>query len=356
MRGASQQLYAPGTHDGRSPDAIMRLGSGYWSSRTVLSAVELGLFTELAAAGELDAEALRDRLGLHPRGARDFFDALVALAMLERLEGRYRNTPATELFLDRAKPTYVGGLLEMNSARSYAVWGSLTEGLRTGKPQNEAKHGGDAFAALYADQRKLHGFVKAMTGVSAGAAHALAATFPWQRYRTVIDIGCAEGCVPVQLALAHAHLRGGGFDLPAVGPFFDDYVAAAGLDDRLSFHPGDFLTDDLPGADVLIMGHILQDWNLDQKRRLLEKAHAALPDGGALIVYEPMIDDDRRESAFSLLMSLNMLIETPGGFNCTSADCRRWLRETGFAEVAIRQLAGPISMAVGIKYSPATGP
>jgi hypothetical protein len=340
---------APAAHDGSSPDAIMRLGSGYWSSKTLLSAVELGLFTELASAGELDAEALRDRLGLHVRGARDFFDALVALGMLERQDGRYRNTSATELFLDRAKPTYVGGLLEMNSARSYAVWGSLTEGLRNGKPQNEAKYGGGAFAAPYSDPRKLRGFVKAMTGVSAGAARALPAAFPWQRYRTVIDIGCAEGCVPVELALAHAQLAGGGFDLPAVGPFFDDYVAAAGLGDRLSFYPGDFLTDDLPPADVLIMGHILQDWNLDQKQLLLEKAHAALPDGGALIVYEPMIDNDRREDAFSLLMSLNMLIETPGGFNCTTADCQRWIRQAGFAEVAIRQLAGPISVAIAMK-------
>jgi hypothetical protein len=332
-----------------TPEAIMRLGSGYWSSKTLLSAVELGLFTELASAGELDAEALRERLELHPRGSRDFFDALVALEMLEREDGRYRNAAATGRFLDKSKPTYVGALLEMNGERSYAVWGSLTEGLRTGEPQNEAKGGGDAFAALYSDPARLRGFVKAMTGVSAGAAHALAAAFPWERHRTVIDIGCAEGCVPVQLARAHEHLRGGGFDLPAVRPFFDDHVAAAGVGDRLSFHPGDFLADDLPSADVLIMGHILQDWDLDQKRALLEKAHAALPDRGVLIVYEPMIDDDRRENAFGLLMSLNMLIETPGGFNGTSADCERWMREAGFDEVSVRHLVVPTSMAIGIK-------
>jgi O-methyltransferase domain/Dimerisation domain len=339
----------PAAHDAPSPDAIMRLGSGYWSSKTLLSAVELGLFTELAAAGELDAEALRGRLGLHRRGARDFFDALVALGMLERHDGRYRNTPATELFLDRARPTYVGGLLEMSSERSYSVWGSLTEGLRSGRPQNEVKGGADAFAAIYADPRRLRGFVRAMTGVSAGAAQALVSAFPWEGRRTVVDVGCAEGCVPVRLALAHPHLRGGGFDLPAVGPFFDDYVAAAGLGDRLCFHPGDFLTDGLPSAEVLIMGHILQDWSLAEKRLLLRRAHAALPEGGALIVYEPMIDDDRRENAFGLLMSLNMLIETPGGFNGTPADCRRWMSEAGFTEVSVRHLVGPISMATAIK-------
>jgi hypothetical protein len=349
MSGRPEPPDAQVAHDHPTPDAILQLGSGYWSSKTLLSAVELGLFTELASARELDAEALRDRLGLHPRGARDFFDALVALGMLKRQGGRYRNTAATELFLDSAKPTYVGGLLEMNSARSYAVWASLTEGLRTGRPQNEATKGGDAFAALYSDPTTLRGFVKAMTGVSAAAARALAAAFPWERYGTVIDIGCAEGCVPVQLARAHPNLGGGGFDLPPVGPFFHDYVAAAGLSDRLSFHGGDFFADELPGGDVLIMGHILQDWGLDQKRVLLEKAHAALPEGGALIVYEPMIDEARRKAAFSMLMSLNMLIETPGGFNSTSADCRRWMRDAGFRKASVRQLVGPISMAIGIK-------
>jgi hypothetical protein len=130
----------PGTAP--TPDAIMQLGSAFWASKTLLSAVELGLFSELASSGPLDAEALRKRLDLHPRSARDFFDALVALGMLERENGAYRNTPETDLFLDRSKPSYVGGLLEMLNARLFGFWNSLTEGLRTGEPQNEAKTGG----------------------------------------------------------------------------------------------------------------------------------------------------------------------------------------------------------------------
>jgi O-methyltransferase/methyltransferase family protein len=332
-----------------TPDAIMELGSAFWGSKTLLSAVELGLFTELARAGSLDAEALRDRLSLHQRSVRDFLDALVALGMLERDNGSYRNTPATDLFLDRSKPTYIGGMLEMMNSRLYGFWGSLTEGLRTGGPQNEAKTGGNFFEVLYSDPERLRGFVKAMTGISAGTARAIASGFPWDRYQTVVDIGCAEGCVPVQVALAHEHVGGGGFDLPAVGQFFDEYVTALGLSDRLRFYPGDFFADELPSADVLIMGHILHDWNMDEKRLLLEKAHAALPDGGALIVYEAIIDDERRENPFGLLMSLNMLIETPGGFDYTGADCREWMREIGFGETYVQHLVGPDSMVVGIK-------
>jgi hypothetical protein len=341
-RDAEDPVAAP------APDGIMQLGHGFWGSITLLSAVELGLFSELAAES-LDAEALRERLGLHPRSARDFFDALVALGMLKREDGRYRNMPTTDLFLDRSKPTYIGGVLEIANARLYGLWGSLTEGLQTGKPQNEIKTGGNLFEAIYSDSEKLRGFMKAMTAVSAGAAQALASVFPWERYRTVIDVGGAEGCVPVQAALTHEHLSGGGFDLPPVGPLFDEYVAAAGVSDRLRFYPGDFFVDVLPSADVLIMGHILHDWNLDERRLLLEKAYAALPEGGALIVYDAIIDDDRRENAFGLLMSLLMLLETPGGANHTGAECQQWMRDAGFRETYVQHLTGPDSMVVGIK-------
>lgn len=334
---------------GPTPDGILQLGMGFWASKTLLSAVELGLFSELAAVGPTDGEALRQRLGLHERSWRDFLDALVALGMLEREDGRYANTPETEVFLDRANPAYVGGMLEMANARLYPFWGSLTEGLRTGEPQNEAKTGGDFFAALYADPARLRQFAKAMTGISAGVARALAAKFPWDRYRTVVDVGCAEGAVPVALALVHEHLSGGGFDLPALEPVFDDYVGSFTLADRLRFHAGDFFVDPLPSADVLVMGHILHDWNMDEKLLLLRKAHEALPDGGALIVYESIIDDERRRNAFGLLMSLNMLIETPGGYDFTGADCRGWMEQAGFKETYIEQLIGPDSMVVGIK-------
>jgi hypothetical protein len=332
-----------------TPDAIMQLGTAFWASKTLLSAVELGVFSELAQAGALDGEALRERLRLHQRSATDFFDALVALGMLEREDGRYANTPATDLFLDQAKPSYVGGILEMANARLYGFWGSLTEGLRTGAPQNEAKGGGDFFEALYADPARLAQFARAMSAVSAGAGQAIAAKFPWRDHGSVIDIGCAEGAVPVQIALAHEHIKGGGFDLPAIEPIFDAHVARFGLGERLSFTAGDFFADPLPTADVLVMGHILHDWNMDEKRTLLKKAYEALPDGGALIVYEAIIDDERRSNVFGLLMSLNMLIETPGGFDYTGADCRAWMQEAGFRESYVEHLVGPDSMVVGIK-------
>jgi len=321
---------------------------GFWASKTMLSAVELGVFTRLAG-GPLDAAELIVALGLHPRSALDFLDALVALNLLEREGGKYRNTPDAALFLDAAKPSYVGGLLEMANTRLYPFWGSLTEALRTGQPQNESKQGGNLFEAVYHDEHALRRFLRAMTGVSLGAAKAMAQKFPWQNYSTFIDIGTAQGALPVQLALAHPHLRGGGFDLPAVGPVFDEYVASHGLQDRLRFHSGDFFKDPCPTAEVLVMGHILHDWDLGQKLELLKKCYTALPPGGCLIVYDAVIDDERRQNAFGLLMSLNMLIETPGGFDYTGAQCCAWMKEVGFTQVRVEPLAGPDSMVIGIR-------
>lgn len=331
-----------------TPERILGTGLGFWASKTLLTAIELGVFTELAK-GPRDVSALAELLGLAWRGARDFADALVALGFLRRDDGVYRNTPETELFLDRAKPSYVGGMLEMANARLYPFWGSLTEALRTGKPQNEAKRGGDFFAALYRDPARLSQFLHAMTGLSLGAHRAIAAKFPWAEYRTFVDIGCAEGGLPIELALKHRHLTGGGFDLPPVKPHFEEYIRAFGLADRLRFYAGDFFTDPLPHSDVLIMGHILHDWGLEEKRTLLAKAYETLPSGGALIAFDAIIDDDRRQNAFGLLMSLNMLIETPAGFDYTSSECSAWMRDAGFSETRVEHLAGPDSMVVGIK-------
>jgi O-methyltransferase domain/Dimerisation domain len=333
---------------GAAPDAIMQLGFAFWGSKTLLSAIELGLFTELAD-GALDAETIAVRLGLHRRGVRDFLDALVALGMLGRRDGLYSNTPATVEFLDRRKSSYVGGILEMANARLYPFWAGLTEALRTGEPQNEAKQGRDLFDELYKDPQRLVAFLKAMTGISLGPAAGIARQFPWDQYSTFADIGTAEGGLAAVLARSHAHLKGIGFDLPAVRRHFDHYIATQGLAGRLQFQAGDFFADPLPKADVLVMGHILHDWGLEKKRTLICKAFEALPVGGAFIVYETIIDDERRSNAFGLLMSLNMLIETREGFDYTGIDSMNWMRAAGFRQTRVEALAGPDSMVIGIK-------
>jgi len=332
-----------------SPEKILQTGLAFWASKTLLSAVEMEVFTKLAAQPQ-KLESLQAKLGLHPRSARDFFDALVALGFLERNDGVYRNTPETDLFLDKKKPSYIGGILEMANRRLFGYWNNLTEALRTGTPQNEVKQGGEPlFTALYANPAALKEFLAAMTGISRGANLGIAQKFPWKNYKSTADVGTAQGDLLVQVLLANPHMKGTGFDLPQVEPIFKEYAAHAGVSDRAVFVPGDFFREDFPKADVIMMGHILHDWGLEDKRMLIQKAYNAIPAGGALIVYESIIDDDRSKNAFGLLMSLNMLIETPHGFDYTGSDCMTWMREAGFRETRVEHLVGPDSMVIGIK-------
>ena len=328
-------------------DYIMQVAFGFWPSKVLLSAVELQVFTELASGPE-DLNALTGRLGLHPRSARDFLDALVALGFLQRAGGQYSNSPATDYFLDKRKPTYCGGLLEMANHRLYGFWDRLTTALRTGEMQAESK-GENFFARLYADPDRLKGFLRAMTALSHTANMAIATTFPWSKYKSAVDVGCAQGDLVVQIARANPHISGIGFDLAEVARVFEDYVRENGVSSRVKFQAGSFFDDPLPRADVVVMGHILHDWDLQQKKFLIRKAYEAIPPGGAFIAYDAMIDDDRCQNLFGLLVSLNMLIETPGGFDYTGADCVAWMKEAGFREVRVEFLGGVDSMAVGIK-------
>jgi precorrin-6B methylase 2 len=329
------------------PNRILDIGYGFWKSKVLFSAVELSLFTELGGDA-LACEALAERLGVHLRGARDFFDALVALQLLDRDgQGRYANRPDCTPFLDRHSPTYLGGRFDHLNARLYPRWARLTQALRTGEPQSELGTGG--YAALYADKSTLDEFLRGMSGGSRLPALMLARLIPWRAYRTFIDIGTAQGCVPVEIARAHPHLRGGGFDLPQVESAFTRYVREHRIEDRLRFHPGDFLSEELPPADVLIMGRILHNWDLATKKLLLAKAYRALPRGGALIVYDALIDDGRRSRLHALLASLNMLIETAGGFEYTAAQCVGWMDDCGFDEMRVEPLDERESAVVGVK-------
>ncbi|MFM7273768.1 MAG: methyltransferase [Gammaproteobacteria bacterium] len=330
----------------------MQVGTGFFGTKTLLSAVEIGVFTRLAA-GPKTGEELQRQLELHPRATADFLDALVALGFLSRegasMSGRYGNTPETDLFLDRNKPSYIGGILEMSNRRLYGFWGNLTEALRTGKPQNEVRQGGNFFAELYSSEQRLEEFLRAMSGVQMGAFLALAESFDFSPYRSVCDVGGAGAALSIALGQRHGHLAMTSFDLPQVAPIATRNVAAAGLADRINVAAGDFFAGPLPKADVIVMGNILHDWNAERKQQLVQAAYDAVPEGGAFIAIENVIDDDRRLNAFGLLMSLNMLIELGDGFDYTGADFAGWAKAAGFKKVVVQPLAGPTSAAIAYK-------
>jgi predicted O-methyltransferase YrrM len=331
----------------------MEIAMGFWSAKVLLSAAELRLFTTLGSRS-MTGDELRAELGLHRRANPDFFDALVALRLLDRdgdgAGARYRNTPETSLFLDRSSPRFLGGFLEMANARLYPFWGDLTEGLRSGQPQNEIKHtGAPMFAELYRKPERLEQFMDAMSGISTANFQALAEKLDFSPHHTLCDVGGATGELSICVATRHPHLRCISTDLPEVTAIAKRRIAAAGLADRITARSLDFFAEPLPKADVITMGMILHDWNLEKKRHLVRAAYDALPPGGVFIVVENLIDDARRENAFGLMMSLNMLIEFGDAFDFTGADLRQWCREAGFRSTEVLPLAGPASAGVAYK-------
>ncbi len=335
------------------PGPILQTAFAFWSSKVLLTAVEFGVFTKLGGRGMTGAE-LGAELGLHSRGISDFFDALVAMRFLDRKgdgpSAEYFNTPSGALYLDRASPRYVGGWLAMLNDRLFKFWHDLPEALRTGRPQNEVKHGQKGmFEELYAELPRLEQFMGAMTGLSRINFEAFAAKFDFSNYKTLCDVGGATGLLCIEAARRHPHLQCISFDLPPVEPIARKHISAAGLSGRIGTASGDFFQDPLPRADVITMGMILHDWNLEKKMRLIRAAYDALPPGGALVAIEALIDDARRENVFGLLMSLNMLIEFGDAFDYTAADFRGWCGEAGFKRFDVIHLAGASSAAIAFK-------
>ena len=336
-----------------TPERIMQIGMGFWPARTLQVATKLGLFTVLGKS-PLTGAQIAEALGLSARAVPDFPDALVALKFLERegagSEATYSNSEEAAMFLDKGSPAYVGGFVEMAHDRLYPFWVDLDQGLRTGQAQNETSRGmASIFETVYSDPNGLKQFLEAMSGISAGNFMALSEKFDFSTYNTLCDVGGAEGLLSILVARANPHMRCTTADLLPVEPISRGKISDAGLSDRVDTAVIDFFNDDLPRADVITMGMILHDWDLPTKRMLIGKAYDALPEGGAFIVIEQLIDDARRENVFGLMMSLNMLIEGGDAFDYTGADFTAWCTEAGFSRCEVMHLAGPSSAAIAYK-------
>lgn len=338
-----------------TPANIMQIGTGYWGSKILLSAVNFQLFTMLAGRKAMSAKDIKSQLGLNctARNVYDFLDTLTGFGFLKRdglLETAvYSNSVDTDFFLDKNKPTYIGGMLEMLNNRLYGFWGNLEEGLRTGLPQNEAKNGGNIFDALYADAGLLKEFIHAMSGIQMGAFTAFAQKFDFSNARTLVDIGGSAGLLSLMVAKHQAHINCTSWDLPPVAPIADETVEKFQLQDRVKTAHGDFFKDPFPKADIVSMGNILHDWDENTKLMLMQKAYDALPVGGSFVAIESVIDDQRRENVFGMMMSVNMLIETGTGFDYTFADFNNWAKAVGFTSTSLLPLAGPTSAAIAYK-------
>lgn len=335
------------------PSRIFQVGVGFFAAKTLLTAVKLELFTVLATQS-LTAEEIRRRLGLQERGLYDFLDALVALGFLQRKgikeSAAYSNSPDCEMYLDKCKLTYVGGILEMANNRLYPFWNHLEDALRTGRPQNEIRSNGtNMFDQLYADKNRTREFINAMGAGQTGNFVSFARQFDFSQYKILCDIGGAGAQLSAMVIRDNPHMQCISVDLPPVIPIALENISKMGLADKIEVVAGDFFNDPFPNADVITMGNILHDWGTKDKRMLIRKAWESLPEGGSFVAIENIIDNDRRQNTFGLLMSLNMLIETSEGYDYTFAEFETWAAETGFSRSYFIPLSESTSAAVAVK-------
>ncbi|MFI5782589.1 methyltransferase [Nocardia sp. NPDC051570] len=304
----------------------------YCGSKALMSAVEIDLFSILAGSGGMTEAELRRELSLHPRLSRHFLEVLVELDLLAKEGDRYRNSPVSELYLDRAKPTFVGGFAETTNDTFYPAWGKLTTALRTGQaqapiPPDDSDHLFRVNVHTQAD--RVRRFMTAMDSHSTAMARELARLLPWDEFTSFADIGGCRGNLAAHLVLAQPHLKGVCFDRAQSEPFFDEHVAALGTVGRVTFQAGDFFADDLPKVDVLVFGHVLHDWSPENRLILMERAHRALNPGGMVVVYDRMIDGSPLD-LHRLFYSLTFMLASGGGSEYSVDQLSQWLAEAGF--------------------------
>jgi 8-O-methyltransferase len=327
----------PSEDTATSPAPINRIILSFCRSRLLISAVEVNLFTKLAETGPQTEVTLRDDLDLHPRYARDFLDALVSLGLLDKADERYANGALADKFLDRNKPTFVGGFLELAANVQWTAWTRFTRALRTGEVQvNSPTDNGNELFRTFVEQDpdRVRRFMSAMDSHSTRVGKELAERVDWSGYTTFADLGGARGNLAANIVLGQPHLRGICFDRPPSKSFFDEHVAALGVADKVTFQAGDFFADDLPQVDVLVYGHVLHDWDTETRRTLIRRAYRALKPGGSLIIYDRMIDDALSDPDV-LIFSLTVMLTSAGGSEYRVRECDQWLREAGFSDITI---------------------
>jgi len=338
-----------------SPENIMRIGMGFWPSQVLLTAVKFQLFTLLAPL-PLSASEIKQTLDLHAtdRHVYDWLDALTGLGFLQRsglLENAlYSNSTDTNIFLDRNKPSYIGGILELANRRLYNSWGRLDAAMLTGQLQDQDMAGkGHSFTEVYATPEKLKEFLDAMSGINMANFKAFAGKFDFSPYKTLTDAGGAGGQLSITIAGQQSHMTCTTFDLPIVEALAAENIQRSGMTEKVKAASGDFFTGTIPAADVIVMANILHDWDEEKKLHLIQKAYDTLPSNGVFAAIEHVIDDQRTKKVFGMMMSLNMLLQTGKGFDYTFSDFQSWAYAVGFTRTELLPLTDKSSAVLAYK-------
>ena len=331
------------------PSPVLDLLIAFRRSKTMFAAVALGVFDALAG-GPKSAAALAGELHAHPDALARLLDACVGLGLLRHDPAGYANTPVADTYLTAASPRRMTGYIAFTNDILWKLWADLEGGIREGTPGWKRSFGWDGpiFANIFRTEAQRREFTMGMHGFGLISSPEVVAAFDLSRFRRLVDLGGATGHLAVAACRRYPDLRAVVFDLPQVVPLAAELVAATEVADRVEVTAGDFFADELPDADLYALGRILHDWADDKALTLLRKMYARLPVGGAVLVAEKLIADDRAGPPWAQMQDVNMLLVTEGRER-TLAGYADLLKQAGFAEVEGRRTTAPVDAVLAVK-------
>jgi acetylserotonin O-methyltransferase len=315
------------------PTPVLQIIDGLRLSKTIFAALEIGVF-DLLEDEELTAAEAAERLRIHPDGAERLLDACCAASMLDKAEGRYRNTPIASTYVVRSSPHTLSGYMLYSNRVTWQLWQHLEDAITEGSPRWTQAFGKqvDLFEHFFRTENAKRTFLAGMHGMGLLSSPAIAGAFDLSHHQVVADLGGGTGHLAAAICARYPHLRGIVFDLPQVVPVTEQYLQRGDADNRIRVEAGDFFTDPLPSADLYCLARILHDWSEDKVRLLLRRIYAALPSGGGLLLGEMLLNEDKTAPAYAMLQSLNMLVCTEGKER-NFYEYRELLESEGFTEV-----------------------
>ena len=336
VSGGAGALAAPSDGPpGVDPTLLVQLSTAYWDSQVFLTANRIKLFDALAV-GPLTAAQLADKLSLHERQARLFFNSCCGLGLLELRDGRYANSKVSSVFLVSGSPGYMGNAV-LYSDHLYSTWGQLEKGLRQDTPvlAPQSYLGGEA--------ERTRAFVYGMHDRALGLARSLISLVDLTGRKRMLDVGGGPGTYSIMFTQRYAGLRSTVLELEGVANVAREIIAANGATNSVSLMPGDYQTSDYPhGQDVVLMSGMFHRETETTCRKLIAKARAALAPGGLLAISDIFADAGGVSPTFATLFGLNMMLTAQDGGVHADADVVRWMREAGFDTIETRHFPPPM--------------
>ncbi len=305
------------------PGDLREISYGFRKSRILLTAFELGVFTELGDE-EKSAGQIANVLNLNEQAVARLMNALCVMGLLIKSDGRYRNTPNGVRYLIKGRPEYVAGL--MHTAHLWDRWSHLTETVRTGHSP-----AGKVVSAW--NQERQEAFIAAMHWRGLREAEKLAKQIDLSRAGRLLDLGGGSGAFSFAFVRANDRMSATVFDLSEITSLTRQYIDDAGLAGRVSVVSGNYLEDELPhGFDMIFLSAVIHSNSSVQCRNIFRKCYGALNPGGRILIRDFIIDEDRISPAAVVLFSINMLVATKSGDTYTESEITSWLTETGFLQ------------------------